>query len=187
MRKLFISLLFSAPLISVAQTNQMPPTMLKSLSKDLAELQQAVLAAQAQQQAETGAHEKIWAFPQKVTVTTSTYLRAGAAEKAATVILAEKGKTFPVLSQAGEWYAVGFDTPVNGMNSAWIKAAAAVPTGHEQTAQSSSSAADKVFETLTERAARFKQNYQNNPYVGVTGFSVNVLPPSVSINFEFKK
>jgi len=45
-----------------------------------------------------------------------------------------------------------------------------------------------VFEEIVEQASKMKDKYKNNPYVSVTGFSVNVgVPPSMSINIEFKK
>lgn len=97
----------------------------------------------------------------------------------------EKGKTFPVVSQAGGWYAVEFGEPFDGMKTGWLPATAAVPVA--QTNPSASSTAEAVFVKLTEQAARFKQAYQNNPYVTVSGFTVNVVPPSVSVNFEFRK
>ena len=96
------------------------------------------------------------------------------------------GDTFPIVERAGDGYAVKLDKPINGLNAAWLQTAAAVITAQQASTQSTSFV-DQIFSELTEKAARFRQSYQNNPYVIVTGFTVNVVPPSVSINFEFKK
>ena len=52
-----------------------------------------------------------------------------------------------------------------------------------------SSTADQggLFVFLTQRAVEFRDEYKNNPYVQVSGFTVHVaLIPSVDLSFSFK-
>ena len=185
MRMLF-NIVLALPVAALAQTGEIPKSVLDSLSRDLATLQKSVLEVQAQQQALEAKTDKLWSFPDRVTVTSPTYVKVGAAEKAASLFKVEKGTTFPVVSQAGGWYAVEFDETFKGMKTGWLQAAAAVPTP-QVFATPAATNSNSIFSTLTEQAAKLKQTYQNNPYVNVSGFSVTVVPPSISINFEFKK
>lgn len=199
MRNLLLLALCS-PFVALAQTAPIPKDVVDRLAKDLANLQREVQAAQVQQQA-TNPKPALMGL----IVTEPTFLRTGAADKASTLYQVNKGTTFPVVSQVGDWYAVQMDEPYKGFNTAWVKAAAAVPVTQDFLRRGSStmgsstmgiatdvvpggsSVSDALFARLAESAAGFRQSYQNNPYITVTGFVVNVMPPSVSINFEFKK
>ena len=47
--------------------------------------------------------------------------------------------------------------------------------------------AQEVISQLVERMTRLRDTFKDNPYVGITGFAVNIgIPPSVSLNVEFK-
>jgi hypothetical protein len=44
-----------------------------------------------------------------------------------------------------------------------------------------------VRETLIEKAIKLRNNYQNNPYIVIKGFSIELgISPSLNIDFEFK-
>ena len=191
-----LTLLFAGalPLAALAQGGDIPKPVLDGLAKDLAQLHQAVLEAQRKQQAYEMAVTKFPALGvNQITVTNqSAGVRAGANDKAALLQNASMNQTFPVIDKAGDWYAVSLPEKIKGVSSGWVRAADAVPTMRivQTTApgQQPSSFADDIFRDLTERAARFRETYRNNPYISVAGFSVNVgVPPSVSITFEFKK
>ena len=172
-----------------AQSTSVPKEVIDQIGRDLSNLQQAVIAAQAQaQQASANPGGKGWGlgFLGKVSVTSPTDLRAGAAETSPKIYKTSKGQTFPVVAQAGDWFAVSLDQPAAGYTTAWLPAAYASPVAAEVQMHSMASGAD-VFSKLTEQASKMKQAYESNRYVNVSGFSVNVFPPSVSINFEFKK
>lgn len=122
----------------------------------------------------------------------SSEVRAGASDKAAPLLKAKLNQIFPVIDKAGDWYAVKIPENIGGVSSGWIQAADVVPipSAFPSTPQpfQASSVADSIYRELTQRAVRFRDAYRNNPYISVTGFSVNVgVPPSVSISFEFKK
>jgi hypothetical protein len=45
----------------------------------------------------------------------------------------------------------------------------------------------QIFDMITKQLSELKAKYYHNKYIKVTGFSVNLaVPPSASINFEFK-
>ena len=191
-----LALLFATalPLGALAQGGDIPKPVLDGLAKDLAQLHQAVLEAQRKQQAYEMASAKFpWLGVNQITITSpSAGVRAGANDKAPLLLSAQKNQIFPVIDKAGDWYAVALREKIHGVSSGWVRAADSVPTMRAvQTTpagQQPSSLADDIFRELTERAVRFRDAYRNNPYISVTGFSVNVgVPPSVSISFEFKK
>jgi hypothetical protein len=46
---------------------------------------------------------------------------------------------------------------------------------------------NSLREDLIERAVKLREKYQNNPYISITGFSIEIgVPPSLTIDFEFK-
>jgi len=184
-RKIF-AFLALLPLAAIAQPGEIPKSTLDDLSRDLAQLQKAVLDAQAKQQIVEAKATNGFKYPDMVTLIAPTSLRVGATEKSPALVKASKGDSFPIVEHVGDWYSVKLDKPINGVKAGWLPAAATIPTAQPVSAQSTS-LADQIFSELTGQAARFRQSYQNNPYISVTGFTVNVLPPSVAINFEFKK
>lgn len=45
-----------------------------------------------------------------------------------------------------------------------------------------------VYESIISRMRALERRYENNPYIRVAGFSINIgVPPSVTISIEFKK
>lgn len=182
MRILF-PLVLLLPVTAVAQSPEVPRAVIEQLSKDLAQLQRAVAEAQAQLQWPRAVAIGSPLTPM-VTVIENTSLRAAAAENSATVFRVAKGRSLPVVSEVNGWYAVQAESPVQGTITGWLKPGSATPVSADPYLKTTT--ADGVFLTLTEHATRMKQTYQNNPYVSVSGFQVNVMPPGVSINFEFK-
>lgn len=189
---LFVTCLFAMS-CAHAQGSQIPDPVIRTLAKDLAELQQAVLAAQKQQQAGI---DKMNVFSQagvaSITVTSAyAKVRAGAADGAPPLAQIAAGKKFRVVDKMDNWYAVSLDKPIKGLQTGWVSAADAVPmlAGGDviPSLVQQQTASEAVFRSLTEHAARLRQAYKDNPYVSVSGFQVNVgAPLSVSINFEFK-
>lgn len=175
-------LLFVLPLTVLGQTEGIPKSVTDQLSRDLSELQKTVLEAQAPQQ--PSGLGVATAFGKRVAVTETTSLRAAATDTAPTMYRVTKGEVLPVVAESPGWYAVTTNQPVQGPTTAWLRAGFALPVV-ESAPQPA--VIDNVFQKLTEHAARFKQSYQNNPYVTVSGFQVNLVPPSIAINFEFKK
>jgi hypothetical protein len=46
---------------------------------------------------------------------------------------------------------------------------------------------DRKRDALLKRAAALRDTYRNNPYIEVTGFSIEIgISPSLTIDFEFK-
>ena len=188
MRKLVAIVAALLPAIAASQESSIPKPVLDGISRDLAELQAAVVEAQGR-----------LAAPQSLTFTSSTEtvkitgikpaIRLGAAQSAVSLFMATPGQTFQVVDKASDWYAIRLAQPVQGYSSGWVSAADVVPTNSfgKEPAKASSVAED-VFRKLTEQASRLRDTYRNNPYIAVSDFAVNVgVPPSVSINFEFKK
>jgi hypothetical protein len=79
---------------------------------------------------------------------------------------------------------------VNGLSSGWVKAANAVPAGWVAATHmppSQQGVSEAIYQQITEQASRLRKRYENNPYVSVDGFDINIgVPPSVSISFQFK-
>ncbi len=45
-----------------------------------------------------------------------------------------------------------------------------------------------VYELIIYKMRALKLKYENNPYIRITGFSINIgIPPSVTVAMEFKK
>ena len=126
----------------------------------------------------------------------SAEIYKGAALNAGIVESVPAGKQFPVLDKVADWYAVALDEPVKGFSTGWVQAAKAVPYWDISMAQAATSRTEVgVSRSMTERlysqiAASVNDvrlKYDTNPYVGISGFSVDMsLPPGVSILFQFK-
>ena len=120
----------------------------------------------------------------------------GAAIAAGILDSVSAGRQYPVLDKVGDWYAIALDEPLKGYSSGWVQAAKAVPYWNIRVAEAPGMAADVTMSpSVTERlysqivasvnAVRLK--YEANPYVGISGFSVDMsLPPGVSVLFHFK-
>ena len=174
---------FSVPV----QGQEIPKAAVDALAKDLAALQDAVLDAQRTQQANDLAVTKFRLLgTSHVTITTlDAILRAGANPKAEPVLTAKKFQTFPVIDRAGDWYAVALPQRTRGVSTGWVQAGDVVPQLRSPEI-TTPSVAQEVYRALTEKVVQLKDAYKANPYFKVTGFVVNTVPPSVSVNFEFK-
>jgi hypothetical protein len=178
MRRLFIAILY-LPLGVLAQPTDIPKSATDALARDLAQLQQTVVSLQEQQN-----FQNLPGVIGKVAFVSAAELKAGATDSAPTLVQAAQGTILPVVAQRPGWVAVRTEQPYKGVQTFWVRESSTIPVA---SAYANTTTADRLFETLTEQAARFKQAYETNPYVSVTGFVVNLVPPSISINFDFKK
>ena len=81
-----------------------------------------------------------------------------------------------------DWYAVAFDQPVQGMDAGWVNAAEVVPkfvftpgTTTGGTSGVPKSVTDRMYEKIMTSVRAFRDKYENNPDVTVSGFSVGCL------------
>lgn len=175
---------------ATAQEQQVPKQVIKEFASDLAKLQQAVLEARRMQQVETAAHGTESLKFTKLRVTnSSTMIRAGADDAAPLIESPAVGVTYRVLDKVRDWYAVQLPASIKGYEAGWVKASDVVPFGFRKVsfAKAGGSVMDAVFEGLVEHARKVKKKWQSNPYVSVSGFSLGLVPPNLSVNFEFKK
>lgn len=116
----------------------------------------------------------------------SVSIYKGAADFSGVVTKLPEGKVLPVVDKAGEWYAVGLDQPSVGYKSGWVHASSVVPETYTLQVPVKSTT-ESIYQQIMDKVKGFKEKYENNPYVRVTGFSVDIsIPPAVSISFEFK-
>lgn len=162
---------------------------LRGIADDLATLQKEIQTASASAEAQQiAAGTRAIQF---VTITKdNAALKYGADENASSYSKASAGQTFKVLDKANDWYAVQLEKPAKGIDSAWVNAADVAPKFQYigNTQAKDSSVADKLYQQIMESVKKVKDKYDKNPYVSVSGFSVDVgIPPSVSVSFEFNK
>ena len=134
--------------------------------------------------------QSVSTYPRQLTITANNAeLLSGAGDDSKAIANATKGSTYHVLDKTSNWYAVALDKEVAGQSAAWVNASNVAPVNTLATSPSQQkSYADKLYEEILEKVNNFKEKYKNNPYVTVTGFSVNIgVPPSVSVSFEFKE
>jgi hypothetical protein len=181
------------------KSSPIPTEATNKLAKDLANLQTQILAAQqqatSQEAAQTGASRR------KIEVTRNADVLAGADPSAQEEFKASKGTDFWVLDKQNGYYAVVGDDGKTG----WIPASDVKPkyskdmTGYgdwelkwykydmKTVATTEPSIQEKLFQTITDRAVKFRDSYKDNPYFQVSGFTINVgVTPSVEIAFTFK-
>lgn len=173
MRLFRLVILLVALNASEAQT-QIPPEVMNDVAKDLATLQAEVLkAGEVMRGSQAG-------YLEAIKVTKPSEARAGADRNTTVIFKVREGTTLPVLDKANDWYAV--KDPSNKVG--WVHASAATPVGAPEPPEGTQ---QKVFRSLVEGAAKMREQYKNNPYVIVKGFSVNIsIAPSVELQFEFK-
>ncbi|MGA2332707.1 MAG: SH3 domain-containing protein [Syntrophales bacterium] len=201
------SLLFNAT-VALGQGQQTLESTMQEIAKDLATLQQEVEHAS---RTETGpswettfpASAKVYDDGRFIPVayrlrTTAklAFIREGADDKALVLEKAPRGTSFDVIDKTGPWYAVALDKPINGLSSGWIKATYAAPElklilrrkeDNETKQKSVSERLSDVYEKMTESLKTLQDKYKNNPFVKVTGFTVNLaIPPTLSVSFQFK-
>lgn len=111
---------------------------------------------------------------------------AGAAATADLIRKLPAGENLRVVDKAGDWYAVEMSKQVGEMKGGWVNAADVVPFGTAMT-EPSATPAEKAYDLVLEKVRRLKVKYDDNPYVRITGFNIDIsLPPALSIGFEFK-
>jgi len=174
------------------QQGAIPDEVLRGLAKDLAEMQRAVDDARRQQTSSMYAQiMKGYGVPSITVTTPSTPIRAGASDAARTLATAKPGTKYQVIDKSDQWYAVTFDRPIEGLTAGWVKASNAVPAAgpyamHMPTPQDRA-VAEAWYLQLVDQASKLKKAWQDNPYIAVQGFDINVgVPPSLSISFQFK-
>lgn len=167
----------------------------KQLARDLSELSKIVKEAELQiAQREASVGDQV---SRKAIVTAeSAKLRAGAHETAKVVQTLKPGARYSVVDKVGNWYALGPDLfpPVLGnppvqaaqyWEPGWVSArdVTVVPV---QT-QTAPNTLDAIYDKLSRAAITMRDRYKSNPYVFIRGFDVEVVPPGLSISFEFKE
>ena len=150
---------------------------MKSLASDLANLQREIHSDSNQGIAGEG-------------VTSVQVKKNGArvytaADKSSSEIKEFKaGATLPVVNKVDDWYVVNLigedDHKFGWVQSDWV-----APKDYKFTATGSNE--EDIYQKVIGRIQEFKRKYDDNDYVRVSGFSVDVgIPPSVNISFEFK-
>ncbi|MCC5812008.1 MAG: SH3 domain-containing protein [Ectothiorhodospiraceae bacterium] len=166
-------------------TSSIPDEVFDQLAAELAELHEALLLGQ-QEMVEASTTEFQQA-PNSVTVTAERApVRAGASDEADEIALLTQGEQLRVIDKVGEWYAVEYAP----MQSGWLSAEGVVPIGMLPLVgpmEGIAAAQRRIFRNLVERAASLRDSYSNNPYLSVSGFSIDLsVPPALTISFEFK-
>lgn len=170
-----------ALLVSLGVHAQDRPTReqtLQKLAHELAEMQSVIDASRGSQfAAYTNAKAKV--------IDPSATIHADANTSSAVVSKPQVGATVKLLGREGNWYRVEPVEPSPQGTQGWIQAPAIEPYTQAATASYSS---DALFQQLTEMATKIRDEYQNNPFIRISGFDVEIgLPPSVTVNFEFKQ
>jgi hypothetical protein len=169
---------------SAALAQDIPKPVIDDLARDLAALQKVVIEAQRQQAAQPAlSHGELGNYIGMVELTRPAEVKAGAREDAPTMVKAQAGKKFPLVAERPGWYAVQLERPYRGSTTGWLSS----DSVDLKYSASVIGAAEEAFATMTDSASRIKRTYQTNPYFSVTGFQVNLVPPSITLNFEFKK
>lgn len=197
MKRLLLMLCACIPVLAFAQTGEVPKAVMEDLASDLSQIQQTLQEAQEKQEMYQAYYKPgmFWLasdfgkIGKQVKVTANDApIRAGASQKARTVANTSVGKMYNVLDKTGDWYAVRLDKPVGGFDAGWIKASDTVPVVPHMEPPSSSTQPRDIYDAVLDKVNKLKQKYNENPYLTVTGFTVNVgSPPSIGVNFEFKK
>jgi hypothetical protein len=108
-----------------------------------------------------------------------------AADKSSGEIKALKaGATLPVVNKVDDWYVVNLSGE-GDHKFGWVQADWVAPKDYNFTTKVSNE--EDIYQKVISRIQDFKRKYDDNDYVRVSGFSVDVgIPPSVNISFEFK-
>ena len=175
------------------QTKPLEENM-SEVAKDLASLHNEI---QAIYLAGTGGSEfeNMNLCPVSVTITgKDPKIFKGADTNADIITIASMGQKFKVVDKVNDWYAVSLSHPTQGFDSGWVKASQVVAEPISwQFAQTvnkkieKESLIDRMYKKIMDSVITFREKYEKNPYIKVSGFSVDIsFPPSVSIAFEFK-
>lgn len=107
------------------------------------------------------------------------YEGAGASRK--TIESLNTGQAVEVVDRVGDQYAIFAKNPKGKVVSGWVEASDVKPAPAPDSLRSSAT------ELIVQKLGQLYQKYKNNPYVSVTGFSVQIgIPPSVTIEFTPK-
>lgn len=175
-----------------AQQGDIPEEVTRQLNKNLEELHEISRQLYFAYESEASVPSKTPAIPNlnAVEVTSQTDLKEGASISSKTLGSVDRGIKLPVIGQAGEWFAVDFSQkePLGKTDSekkaAWISAKNVVPQVVSKT--KNVGLIDFLQEKLLKKAFEMREEFQKNPYIGISGFSISTTPPSLTMNFEFK-
>lgn len=167
----------------VAQTETMEESM-REVAKDLASLHDEIQIAYATEAAAAG-FASLKSHPESLTITQKgAAIMKGADFNSGVLTSASFGQSFRVVDKVESWYAVQLEKPKSGIYSGWVSAKAAVPllaVGLKE------SITDRLYQKIVSKVVAFRQKWEKNQYLKVSGFSIDIsIPPSVSIDFEFK-
>ncbi len=111
-----------------------------------------------------------------------TPIRAEPNAQSAVLATATEGKILPVIDQEGDWVKVQWQD-----GSGWIRADKSVALDTRPEMVQASWLGDKV-EDLLKQALELYNSYNSNPYVRISGVSLDVSwSPGVNVQFEFVK
>jgi len=179
---------------ALAQSNGAIPSAAEdALARDLRNLQSSIEAAQNSTSSPLSSKAEIAGIASVDVTKSQAFVKAGASKAAGTITTLPEGGRYRVVDKVGDWYAVELKQPAGRFKTGWINAADVTPltltSGKDiQLGGSSPQTEATVYDVIVQKASEMKEKYRNNPYFSVTGFTVNIgLPPSVSMNFAFKK
>lgn len=178
MKLLFLVLALFMPLQSIAQEGSVPQPVLDAFAKDLADMQSIV---DKEQRAYLYSHAYLSANIATLSVERAP-LRSAPTESSAVIATSEQGQQFRVLERSRDWIRVEPVSSALPSLSGWVKA-------RELNLRPSYASAQHqdMFFRLANKAQKIKDRWRNNPYILVTGFTIEIgVPPSVSIEFAFK-
>lgn len=187
--------------------------LIKKMAADLAKLANTpadIEAKDAQQQWDTAG---LWdtTTPQLRVITPTSELKEDPKPTAPTLAVAKMGEVFPVVGKTAEYYGVlNSDksvswvptkavAPVTDTAEQWYiwntknpyvwSTQIAAPQGTAPPARSPGfveRVKQETIQALMQGAQNFKDTYNNNSLMKVTGFDLTLIPPSVNMHFEFK-
>jgi|JI8StandDraft_1071087.scaffolds.fasta_scaffold20422_3 hypothetical protein len=174
-----------------AQQSDIPDEVTHKLNKNLEELHEIARQVYSAYESEKpSASKKTLAGDlSALEVTSQASLKDGASLSSKTLGIAEPGTKLSVIGQAGEWFAVDLSqkNPLvksSEKKAAWISAKNVTPQIVSKT--QSVGFIEDLHKKLLDKVFEIRKEFQNNPYVRVSGFSVSTTPPSLTMNFEFK-
>lgn len=95
----------------------------------------------------------------------------------------ETGQSVEVVDRVGDSYAIFTKNPAGKKITGWVEASDVKPA-----TKTPDFSANSATELMIQKLGQLYQKYKNNPYVTVTGFSVEIgIPPSVTIEFAPKE
>ena len=131
-----------------------------------------------------------------IEITMPAHIYKGADVSAGYIQSVTRGDKFRYVDKVSDWYAIALNKPIEGFHTGWVQAAQAVPVwffkevGAIPTGAPSDSSpplSQVLYKKIVDSVSAVRANYAENPHIAVTGFSVDVgLPPSVSVQFEFR-